>query len=89
MGIFERFYNEALTLRIPLRDPAELKGIWVHPDGRCLGMTGNDEHVLSVVPREFVRDPCPLDENVDIYVRPSNRSRENSAYRRQAFKPPR
>lgn len=87
--IFGKFYNEAVTANNRLTDLTKLRAVWVHPDGRCLGMTGVDQYVLDVVPREFVRDPCPLDELVDIYVPPSCRSREHPEYRPQAFEPPR
>lgn len=66
-NIFNRFYSEAANASPPDRP---FLAIWVHPDGRNLGMTGVSQHQLSSIPSGYVKDTCPLDDVVDIYVTP-------------------
>jgi GNAT superfamily N-acetyltransferase len=87
MNTFDRFYDDALLRREPLTDPSALQAIWAHRDGRCLGMTGVSDHVIDVIPPEFVRSPRPFDHEIDIYVRSERRRQPNSGYRAQAFQP--
>lgn len=68
----------------PLTDPSTLRAVYVHRDGRCLGMTGVSKHIMDVVPAEFVRDYHPFNDDVDIYVPLSARcnSHQNCRHRR-------
>jgi hypothetical protein len=69
---FNKFYNEAANATSPDRP---FLAIWVHHDGRNLGMTGVSQHRLSSIPSGYVNDTCPLDDMVDIYVTPDKVSR--------------
>lgn len=89
MSTYNRFYAEALRDGTPLTDPSILRAVWVHRDGRCLGMTGMSKHVMEVVPAEFVRAYCPYDDDVDIYVPLSGRCQPHRNYRPQTFDAPR
>lgn len=63
MDVFERFYRTATQ-----HDGTPFRGIWVHDDGRCLGMTGVGQHRLDAIPAGFIKDRTPLSEKVAIFV---------------------
>jgi hypothetical protein len=87
--IFNEFFTRAKQQNKPLPDWSKVKAVWAHPDGRYLAATGNGQHVVPAVPNWFVRDYCPLDEVVDIYVPPTGQCKDNPIYRRKSFEPKR
>jgi hypothetical protein len=68
---FNNFYEKALNSSPP---DCPFLAIWVHTDGRILGMTGVSYHRISTIPNGYVRDTYPLENGVDIYVHPSMES---------------
>lgn len=67
MSHFDNFWQECANAPAATRS---YLAIWVHHDGRCMGMTGISQHRLPSIPAGFVKDTFPLDQNVDIYVEP-------------------
>lgn len=62
MDFFEHYYASATE-----HDGTPFQAIWVHNDGRCLGMTGQGQHRLSSIPFGFVKGSTGLTDNVSIY----------------------